>query len=210
MVCTAPWKAWQTTERGLRQSRTPHARSSCIIGHFLTIAWGTQILAIGDSQVRSYDRRTVSVEWSVRRANCKRFTHIRPTDGSGPTTVGWSGERRSQWRCMDRLGCPTLRRFQRLLVLCLLCFEFSLKQNNSTVNCQPLRSFSRVKPVGDRLHRQQTHAKVKCTCSFRIRPKNKRLTSHCRGESRAGTPCNSFCFPRRRANHIALESDALP
>ena len=107
-------------ERGLRQSRTPHARSSCIIGHFLTIAWGTQILAIGGSQVRSYDRRTVSVEWSVRRANCKRFTHIRPTDGSGPTTVGWSGERRSQWRCMDRLGCSTLRRFQRLLVLFLL------------------------------------------------------------------------------------------
>ena len=124
MVCTAPWKAWQTTERGLRQSRTPHARSSCIIGHFLTIAWRTQILAIGDSQVRSYDRRTVSVEWSVRRANCKRFTHIRPTDGSGPTIVGWSGERRSQWRCMDRLGCPTLRRFQRLLVLFLLYFVF--------------------------------------------------------------------------------------
>ena len=82
-------------ERGLRQSRTPHARSSCIIGHFLTIAWGTQILAIGGSQVRSYDRRTVSVEWSVGRANCKRFTHIRPTDGSRPTTVGWSGERLS-------------------------------------------------------------------------------------------------------------------
>ena len=56
------------------------------------------------------------MEWPVRRANCKRFT-IRPTDGSGPTTVGWSGERRSQWRCMDRLGCPTLRRFQSLLVL---------------------------------------------------------------------------------------------
>ena len=74
MICTASWKAWQTTERGLRQSRTPHARSSCIIGNFLTIAWGTQTLAIGDSQVRSYDRRTVSVEWSVRRANCKRFT----------------------------------------------------------------------------------------------------------------------------------------
>ena len=73
MVCTAPWKAWQTTERGLRQSRTPHARSSCIIVNFLTIAWGTQILGI-DSHVRSYDRRTVSVEWSVRRANCKRFT----------------------------------------------------------------------------------------------------------------------------------------
>ena len=101
MVCTAPWKAWQTTERGLRQSRTPHARSSCIIGNFLTIAWGTQILAIGDSQVRSYDRRTVSVEWSVRRANCKRFTHKRPTDGSVPRTVCFSVGTRSQWRCMS-------------------------------------------------------------------------------------------------------------
>ena len=74
VICTAPLKAWQTTERGLRQSRTPHARSSCIIGNFLTIAWGTETLAIGDSQVRSYDRRTVNVKWSVRRANCKRFT----------------------------------------------------------------------------------------------------------------------------------------
>ena len=52
------------------------------------------------------------------------------------------------------------------LVLFLLLLEFSLKQNNSTVNCQPLRSFSRVKPVGDRLHHQQTHAKVKRTGSF--------------------------------------------
>jgi len=45
--------------------------------------------------------------------------------------------------------------------------RFSLvKTKHSTVNCQPLRSFSRVKPVGDRLHRQQTHAKVKLTGSF--------------------------------------------
>jgi len=49
MICTAPWKAWQTTERGLRQSRTSHARSSCIIGNFLTISWEAQMLAIGDS-----------------------------------------------------------------------------------------------------------------------------------------------------------------
>jgi hypothetical protein len=65
------------------------------------------------------------------------------------------------------INAPAVSSF---LVLCLLCFEFSLKQNNSTagstVNCQPLRSFSRVKPVGDRLHRQQTHAKVKLTGSF--------------------------------------------
>ena len=142
MVCTAPWKAWQTTERGLRQSRTPHARSSCIIGHFLTIAWGTQILAIGDSQVRSYDRRTVSVEWSVRRANCKRFTHIRPTDGSGPTTVGWSGERRSQWRCMDRLGCYNVPAVSTSFGS-LPFIEFPFE--NKTLNCQ-LSTASKLLP----------------------------------------------------------------
>ena len=69
---------------------------------------------------------------------------------------------------------------------------------NKTLNCQlsTASKLSPVKPVGDRLHRQQTHANVERTGSFRIRPKNKRLTSHCRRESRAGTPCNSFCFPR--------------
>ncbi len=123
--------------------------------------------------------------------------------------VSWSGERLSmavhgQTRM---LNAPAV---SKSLVLFLLLLEFSLKQNNSTVNCQPLRSFLPSQAGWDRRHRQQAHAKVKCTCSFRIRPKNKRLTSHCRGESRAGTPCNSFCFPRRRANHIALESDALP
>ena len=115
-------------------SRTPHARSLCNIVNFLTIAWGTQILA-SDSQVRSYDRRAVSVQWSLRRANCKRFTHIRPTDGSGsrPVSGVWRG---SQWRCMDRLGCSTLRRFQSLWFSSFYCFEFSLKQNTqlSTVN----------------------------------------------------------------------------
>ena len=200
--------AWQTRERGLRLSRTPHARSSCIIVKFRTIAWRSQILA-SDSQVRSYDGRTVSVEWSLRRANCKRFTHIRPTDGSGSRPVSGVGERLSM-AVHGQTRMPNAPAVSKSVGLFLLLLRGFLKTKHSTVNCQPLRSFSRVKPVGDRLHRQQTHAKVKCTCSFRIRPKNKRLTSHCRGESRAGTPCNSFCFPRRRANHIALESDALP
>ncbi len=60
MIRTAPWKAWQPRERGLPLSRTPHARASCIIvtPHDNV---GTQILA-SDLRVRSYDRRTVSVE----------------------------------------------------------------------------------------------------------------------------------------------------
>ena len=76
----------------------------------------------------------------LRRANCKRFTHIRPTDGSGSRPVSWSGERLSmavhgQTRM---LNAPAV---SKSLVLFLLLLEFSLKQNNSTVNCQKLRSF---------------------------------------------------------------------
>ncbi len=39
---------------------------------------------------------------------------------------------------------------------------------NKTLNCHlsTASKLSRVKPVGDRLHRQQTHAKVKRTGSF--------------------------------------------
>ena len=76
----------------------------------------------------------------LRRANCKRFIHIRPTDGSGSRPVSWSGERLSmavhgQTRM---LNAPAV---SKSLVLFLLLLEFSLKQNNSTVNCQKLRSF---------------------------------------------------------------------
>ena len=143
MVCTAPWKAWQTTERGLRQSRTPHARSSCIIGHFLTIAWGTQILAIGDSQVRSYDRRTVSVEWSVRRANCKRFTHIRPTDGSGPTTVGWSGRGALNGGAWTDSDAQRSGGFNVFWFSSFYSLEFPFE--NKTLNCQ-LSTASKLLP----------------------------------------------------------------
>ena len=116
---------WQTRERGLQLSRTPHARSSCIIVKFPTIAWRTQILA-SDSQVRSYDGRTVCVEWSLRRANCKRFpTYGRLTEAGQGQRAEWG--RGSQWRCMDRLGCPTLRRFQSLLVLSFYGFGFKNK-----------------------------------------------------------------------------------
>ena len=102
----------------------------------------------------------------LRRANCKRFTHIRPTDGSGSRPVSWSGERLSmavhgQTRM---LNAPAVSKSSGSLLF-ILRFSF-VKTKHSTVNCQPLRSFSRVKPVGDRLHRQQTHAKVKRTGSF--------------------------------------------
>ena len=183
MVCTAPWKAWQTTERGLRQSRTPHARSSCVIGHFLTIAWRTQILAIGDSQVRSYDRRTVSVEWSLRRANCKRFTHKRPTDGSVSRTVGCSLERRTQWRCMSdahvQRSSVSKPFSQTSFFLCLWGGpeQNTPTQNTSTVNRFEASPSSRLRTdcITSKLPRMSNVRAL-----FRIRPKNMRLTSHCR------------------------------
>ena len=180
MVCTAPWKAWQTTERGLRQSRTPHARSSCIIGNFLTIAWGTQILAIGDSQVRSYDRRTVSVEWSVRRANCKRFTHKRPTDGSGsrPVQLEW-GEALNggAWTDSDAQRSGGFKVVGSLPFVVL----FSLvKTKHSTVNCQPLRSFSPSSRLETDCITSKLTRRSNVRALFRIRSEIMRLLSHCR------------------------------
>ena len=139
MICTAPWKAWQTTERGLRQSRTPHARSSCIIGNFLTIAWGTETLAIGDSQVRSYDRRTVRSGLCARKLQA--LYHKRPTDGSEPTTVGCSVERLPQWRCKDRCFTFNVRRFKPFRQTSSFLGEAQNKtpHQHKTPNCQPLR-----------------------------------------------------------------------
>ena len=74
--------------------------------------------------------------------------------------------RGSQWRCMDRLGCPTLRRFQSLLVFFLLLLRvfFETKQ----LNCQlsTASNLLPVKPVANRLLHRQIHAKVKRTGSF--------------------------------------------
>ena len=73
MICTAPWKAWQPTERGLRLSRTPHARSSCII---INPHDSVENAVPSNRRLTCKVVRgpTVSVKWSVRRANCKRFT----------------------------------------------------------------------------------------------------------------------------------------
>ena len=163
-------------------SRTPHARSLCIIVNFLTIAWGTQILGI-DSHVRSYDRRTVSVEWSLRRANCKRFTHKRPTDGSVSRTVGCSLERRTQWRCMSdaHVQRSSVSSLFRKLRIFFVCGEAQNKtpstQNTSTVNRFEASPSSRLRTdcIISKLTRMSNVRAL-----FRIRPKNMRLTSHCR------------------------------
>ena len=163
-------------------SRTPHARSLCIIVNFLTIAWGTQILGI-DSHVRSYDRRTVSVEWSLRRANCKRFTHKRPTDGSVSRTVGCSlSGALNGGACQMRTF--NVRRFQSLfrkLRIFFVCGEAQNKtpstQNTSTVNRFEASPSSRLRTdcIISKLTRMSNVRAL-----FRIRPKNMRLTSHCR------------------------------
>ena len=114
-------------------------------------------------------RRTVSVEWSLRRANCKRFTHKRPTDGSVSRTVGCSLERRTQWRCMSdahvQRSSVSKPFSQTSSFLCLWGGPEQNTLNTKHLNCQPLRSFP-VKPVANRLHHQQTHANVKRTGSF--------------------------------------------
>ena len=136
--------------------------------------------------------------------------HIRPTDGSEPTTVGWSGQRRSRWRCNGQ----TL--VQRSGGLELLFFPFKdLKggrpeTKEKELNCHRFEDFAAVKTVGACCIVSKLTRMPNVRATFRMRPKIMRLTSHCRAESRAGTPCNSFCLQRRRANHRALESDALP
>jgi len=107
--------------------------------------------------------------WSVRRANCKRFTHIRPTDGIGPRTISWS-----VWRAAPNGGAwtdsrSTLGRFQSLGSL-LFYFKFSLrewgsqnKQQNSTVTA--LKHSPGVLRLGPTAS-PQTHANVKRTGSF--------------------------------------------
>ena len=92
---------------------------------------------------------------------------IRPTDGSGPTTVGWLewGEALSmavhgQTRMLKRSGG-----FKVFSLLLWLRFFFS---ENKTLNCQ-LSTASKllpVKPVRDRLLHRQIHAKVKRAGSF--------------------------------------------
>ena len=161
-------------------SRTPHARSLCIIVKFRTIAWGTQILGI-DSHVRSYDRRTVSVEWSLRRANCKRFTHKRPTDGSVSRTVGWSGALNGGACQMRTFNVRRFRSLFRKLRFFFVCGEAQNKtpstQNTSTVNRFEASPSSRLRTdcIISKLTRMSNVRAL-----FRIRPKNMRLTSHCR------------------------------
>ena len=111
--------------------------------------------------------------------------HIRPTDGSDPTTVGRSARGCSQWQAWTAsLNAPAVS--SRLFFPFKTWFEKGggqkFKEKNSTVN--RFEASLPVKPVGNRLRHQQTHANVKCG-SFRKRPKNMLLTSHRRAESRA-------------------------
>ena len=192
-------------------SRTPHARSLCIIVNFLTIAWGTQILGI-DSHVRSYDRRTVSVEWSLRRANCKRFTHKRSTDGSVSRTVGCSLERRTQWRCMSDAH---VQRSSVSKPFFLANFEFSLfvgrpRTKHPQHKTPQLSTAFEASPPSSRLGTDCFTSKLtrmsNVRVSFRIRPKNMRLTSHCRAESRAAQARLATLFAFHGAVQIIARS----
>ena len=101
----------------------------------------------------------------MRRANCKRFTHKRPTDGSGsrPVQLEW-GEALNggAWTDSDAQRSGGFKVFGSLPFIARVFFE------TKQLNCQlsTASKLSRVKPVGDRLHQQQTHANVKRTGSF--------------------------------------------
>ena len=156
------------------------------------------------------------MKWSVRRANCKRFTHIRPTDGIGPRTVSWS-----VWRAALNGAWTdsrsTLGRFQSLGSLPFSTSSFfggrprTKHLNTKHLNCHSFETFAAVKRLGPTAS-PQTHANVKRTGSFPDTAEEYAPDVSLQGRipRSAGTPCNSFCFPRRRANHRALESDALP
>ena len=93
-------------------------------------------------------------------------TYDRLTEaGQGLEAGVWRG---SQWRCMDRLGCPTLRRFESLLVFFLLLLRvfFETKQLNCQLSTASKILISPVKPVANRLLHRRIHAKVKRTGSF--------------------------------------------
>ena len=111
------------------------------------------------------------LKWSVRRANCKRFTtNGRLTEPvQGQSTAVWSGAlngRRRQMLHVQRSSLSSL--FVKLRVF-LGEAQNKTPHQHKTPNCQPLRSFSPVKPVVNRLLHQQIHAKVKRTGSL-IRP----------------------------------------
>jgi len=77
------------------------------------------------------------------------------------------------------------------LVFFLFYFEFSLgggpEQNTSTQNTSTVTALKHSPPSSgwDRLHHRKLTRMSNVRVSFRIRPKNMRLTSHCRAESRA-------------------------
>ena len=86
------------------------------------------------------------------------------------------------------------------------------KEKNSTVNRFEALSPLPVKPVGNRLAASPANSRE---CQMWLVPEKADeyapdVSPQGRIPRSAGTPCNPFCFPRRRANHRALESDAWP
>ena len=91
--------------------------------------------------------------------------------------------------------------------------SFFFKTKHSTVNCQPLQSFSpssrlETDCITSKLTRMMS--RVRALSGYGRRICASRLTA---GQNTAQVRLAirfSFCFPQRRANHRALESDALP
>jgi len=115
----------------------------------------------------------------------------RPTDGIVPRTVKLEClESRSQWR-MHRLTFNARSVSKPLCFSNLTVTRVSLgggpEQNNSTQNTSTVTALKHSPPSSgwDRLHHRKLTRMSNVRARFRIRPKNMRLTSHCRAESRA-------------------------
>ena len=158
------------------------------------------------------------MKWPVRRANCKRFTHIRPTDGIGPSTGSWS-----VWRAALNGAWTdsrsTLGRLKPWFSFSTSSFFWGRPRtkhlNTKHLNCHSFETFAAVKRLGP-IASPQTHANVKRTGSFPDTAEEYAPDVSLQGRipRSAGTPCNSFLLStapckssRARVRRIALSAD---
>ena len=132
-----------------------------------------------------------------------------PTDGIGPRTVAGvcRGPLKAHGAWTDSRSTVGFKAF-------LFYFEFSLgggpKQNTSTQNTSTVNRLSKLSPPSSRLGTDCFTSKLtrmsNVRVSFRIRPKNMRLTSHCRAESRAAQARLATLFAFHGAVQIIARS----
>ncbi len=153
------------------------------------------------------------MEWFLRRANCKRFTHKRPTDGSVRRTVGLSVGTRSQWRCMSDAHVQrssVSKPFSQTSIL--FCLWGGPKQNTSRQNTSTANRFE-ASPRQDGWEPTASPANSR-ECQTYTEEYASDVSPQGRIPRSAGTPCNSILHSaapcesyRARVRRIALNAD---